>query len=464
SEGPPPSGTAGVAAPALRLLQQVITARSTASVTVVLPDPDSVEQAAVAALIRTLQLESGRSVRLIWSDGTGPEVVRDLVLTPAGPDELRIENSIVHTRHFRGLGDEGAQIPISPEVTYVVTGGLGALGAAAVRWLLDEGAHDVVVLTRTPRSLPPLLEGAEDRVVVVRCDVADRADLANALGDIRACGSTIRGVIHAAGVLHDAEFDSVTPALLARHFEPKVDAAISLLESTIGDRLDFTLLFSSATGLFGAPGQAAYAAANAALDAVARGCGDRPVCSIAWGSWSSGLAHTAGDAAHLRSAGVTPFDAARGMAVLSAVAARPRPVVLALDYTPTDDISAVAQRLRRTLVPGGIRAPEPPPESISWPGPRPAASPTTPPQHLPSDIHRVVHVTVAGTLGRAVESIDPEANFAALELSSLLAIDLRRRLESRLGIRIATAELFDNPSVTALAAALAVQTPEQEPS
>ncbi|NKY53730.1 type I polyketide synthase [Nocardia vermiculata] len=442
------SGTGAAATPGLTILQQVVSAPATTSVTVVLRDRDSVTQSSVAGLVRTLQLESGRPTRLIWSDGTGAGTIRDLVLDPTGPGEVLIENSVLHTRHFRPLGGEPATIPISAEGTYVVTGGLGALGAAAVRWLLDRGAHDVVVLTRTPRSLPPLLDGAEDRVVVVRCDVADRADLANALGDIRACGSTIRGLVHAAGVLHDAEFESVTPELLAEQFASKVDAAQSLLDSTTADPLDFALLFSSATGLFGAPGQAGYSAANAALDAVARAHGDRVVCSIAWGSWDSGLARAAGDATHLRAAGVTPFDVARGMAVLSAIADRPRPVVLALDYTPTDDPSAVAQRLRTSLTPA---SPD-----------RRSGTPVTAPEPPGADLHRIIRATVASTLGRPAESIDPEADFAALELSSLLAIDLRRRLESRLGIRIATAELFENPSVGALTAALTIRVAPQE--
>ncbi len=464
---PQPSGNRhGSTAPAadtgraLQVLQRAVAARATTSVTVVLRDPATSEQSAVAALVRSVQLESGRAIRLVWSDGDDPGVLGDLVLGRSGPDEVRVEGATVHSRRFRPLGGEPASVPISPEGTYVVTGGLGALGAAAVRWLLDQDARDVVVLTRTPRPLPPLLEGAEDRVVVVRCDVADRADLANALNDIRACGSTVRGLIHAAGTLQDAEFDAVTPELLARNFEPKVDAAISLLALTACDPIDFTLLFSSATGLLGAPGQAAYAAANAAVDAAARGARGRPVISIAWGSWDSGLARVAGGADHLRDAGITPFDVARGLAVLSAVVGRPRSVVLALDYTATGDTSPVGSRLRTVLSPDSIPAVPARPGADTVAGPESLPESATPP--IGDDIHRIVRATVAGTLARPVESVDPNADFATLDLSSLLAIDLRRRLESRLGIRIATTELFENPSVTALSAALAVKVPRQE--
>ncbi|NKY46989.1 type I polyketide synthase [Nocardia cerradoensis] len=437
---------------ALRVVQQVIAAETTASLTVVLRHPASVAHNAVAALVRTLQLESGRPVRLIWSDESGADAVRDLVLRSGGPAEVRVEGARTLVRRFRRLGGTGSAVPLCADGTYVVTGGLGALGAAAVRWLLEQGARDVVVLTRRPRPLPPLLDGAEDRVVVVRCDVADRADLANALDDIRACGSTIRGLVHAAGMLQDAEFDRVTGESLALHFDPKVTAAGSLIELTANDPVDFTVLFSSATGLFGAPGQAAYAAANAALDALALAATGRSVTSIAWGSWDAGLARSAGGAAHLRTAGITPFDVARGMSVLSAVLGRPQAVVLALDYTPTDDAGPIAARLREALIPVA-----PPRVSSPRSDRRPSDTVTN-----AEEVRRIVRATVAGALSRPVESVDSDADFATLNLSSLLAIDLRRRLEAGLGIRIATAELFDNPSVTALSAALAARMTRQE--
>ncbi len=120
-------------------------------------------------------------------------------------------------------------VEIRPEGTYVVAGGLGSQGEVAVRWLLTAGARDVVVLTRTPRALPPGLAGMEDRIVVVRCDCADRTDLATALQDIRECGSAIRGVVHASG-------------------ENRLEAAANLLELTAADPADFTVLLTPAPG------------------------------------------------------------------------------------------------------------------------------------------------------------------------------------------------------------------------
>lgn len=158
--------------------------------------------------------------------------------------------------------------------TYVVSGGLGALGSVMVRRLLAAGARDVVVPTRSPRPVPPLLEGFEERIVVVRCDTADRHDLDNALRDIRETGCTIRGVIHAAQVFEDTVVDTAVtgdiprgsatgaphaggensipeqdPALdagrLARRFARISASAAHLIELTAADPVAFIAVFST---------------------------------------------------------------------------------------------------------------------------------------------------------------------------------------------------------------------------
>jgi NAD(P)-dependent dehydrogenase (short-subunit alcohol dehydrogenase family)/acyl carrier protein len=420
---------------AVDLLQRTQQSDAAATLTVLLRDRKSVWQHGIAGLVRSLQLETGRPVRLIWADSDDPGAAAELVLNPAGPVEVRVHGAHVTARRFRTAPPPGPPVPISPAGTYVVTGGLGTLGTVAVRWLLDAGARDVVVLTRTPRPLPSLLDGLEDRIVLARCDVTDRSDLATALEDIRECGSSIRGLVHAAGTLRDAEFGALTTGLLATMLESKPIAAADLLELTRADPIDFALLFSSATGALGAPGQAAYAAANAALDALAHTETGRRVLSIGWGSWESGLAATAGGARHLRRAGLTPFDVARGTAVLASALGHREPYLLAVDYTPTADASPTAARLRTLLTPGArLEPPEPPAAGES--------------------VTRTIRTTLALTLGRPAETLDPETNFTELGLSSLLAIELRRTLEARLGLRIATAELFEHPTIAALSTAL----------
>ncbi|MEU6831898.1 SDR family NAD(P)-dependent oxidoreductase [Nocardia beijingensis] len=448
-------GDVAAAGRVLELLQLISAHDATASLTVVLPRSDeatataSVVPAAIAGLVRSLQLETGRTVRLVWAD-PDPDprslpLLTRLVATAdsAVPDELRLSAGEAAVRRFTPAQPRAVPATgIDANGTYVVTGGLGTLGSVAVRWLLDAGARDVVVLTRAPRPVPALLDGLEDRIVVVRCDAADRDDLANALSDIRASDSVIRGVVHAAGVLEDAAFDTVTASRLVRTFLPKSTAAGNLIELTATDATDFVLLFSSATGALGAPGQAAYAAANAAMDALAQRDPGRRIVSVGWGLWDSGLAAAAGGANHLRRAGVGAFDLTGGSAVLSQVLRYDGPYLLALEHTPTTDTSPIAMRLTNLLAP----------VSLADPAPTRAASERTsePAEPLTTIIRRVL----ASTLELPAEHIDPAADFNDLGLSSLLAIEMRRNLEARLRIRIATAELFKHPTISALGAAL----------
>ncbi|MFF2553677.1 acyltransferase domain-containing protein [Nocardia sp. NPDC058058] len=124
-----------------------------------------------------------------------------------------------------GVGVRMPEVRIRVDGTYVVAGGLGVSGALVVRWLLDAGVREVVVLTRLARALPEPLEGMEECVVVVQCDATDRVDLAGALDDIRDSGPPIRGVVLAGRALHPV-------------------AAGNLVELTSADPTDFTIGFS----------------------------------------------------------------------------------------------------------------------------------------------------------------------------------------------------------------------------
>ncbi|ONM49013.1 type I polyketide synthase [Nocardia donostiensis] len=409
---------------------------------------------AIAGLVRSLQLESGRPVRLVWSAGvevTNQDLLCRLVTgSDTGqaariPEEVLLAGGAPAVRRFVPAGPRGRRIEIDPAGTYVVTGGLGALGSVAVRWLLDAGAREVVVPTRSPRPAPQLLDGLEDRIVVVRCDVADRTDLDNALRDIRESGCTIRGVVHAAGSVQDAVFEAVSAAQLARLFAPKLTAATNLIELTATDPVDFTLLFSSATGAFGAPGQAAYAAANAAMDALARTYGDRGVTSIGWGAWETGLAAASGGAAHFARAGIVALGN-RGGARLLRDTLGYGGYLLAMDYATNTDASPIAVRLRELL------------ETYTYPVTTARLEDSPPgPFVRPEPIIETVRHALAATLSIPPQSVDTAADFNDLGLSSLLAIDMRRTLEHRLNIHISTVELFRHPTVETLAAALSAR-------
>ncbi|MEU4620090.1 SDR family NAD(P)-dependent oxidoreductase [Actinoplanes sp. NPDC023801] len=232
-----------------------------------------------------------------------------------------------------------AAVPVRPDSAYVITGGSGALGRQVAERLAERGAGRIVLIARrAPREpLPPgLLRHCPD-VEVIEADVADPAQLRRALTLARAGDSPLRGVVHAAGVLDNAALLEMVPDAVRAVLAPKVRGGWLLHELTADDPLDWFVLFSSAAGVLGSPGQANYAAANACLDALAhhrRGM-SRPAVSIDWGpwgqagmgaDWGSGLDHELRTAARVIAPpdGLDAFEAfAAGTAV--------QPLVLPFD-------------------------------------------------------------------------------------------------------------------------------------
>src|ERR1044072_1118454 len=147
--------------------------------------------------------------------------------------------------------------------TVLITGGTGALGRELARHLVTEhGVRKLVLIGRGGRMPEPLDLDAD--VTVRGCDVADREALAALLAEL----PDLRTVIHAAGELAAGVVETLTAEQLRTALRAKAAGARNLHELT-GD-LDAFVLFSSAAATLGSPGQAAYAAANAYLDALAQ--------------------------------------------------------------------------------------------------------------------------------------------------------------------------------------------------
>ncbi|MFF0489045.1 SDR family NAD(P)-dependent oxidoreductase [Nocardia sp. NPDC004068] len=334
----PDDTPAAAAARAADLLRAVRDSPAVTALTVVLRDRAALTQHAVAGMVRAMQPDAAPPTRLVWSAGDDARAVAHALANHDAGEELSVDGPTVTARRFRPVGPPARPRAVSTAGTYVVTGGLGTLGAVATRWLLHAGARDVVVLTRTPRPLPPVLAGLEERIVVARCDVTDRDDLAAALDDIRACGSEIRGLVHAAGA--GAGLENGSARGLERVFAASVSAAQDLLELTAADAIDFALLFGIAADTLGGPGSGPRAAVAAALDAVARARHDQRATAIAWGAWESDR-----PAGELRRAGLTPFDAARATAVLMRILEHRETSVLAVDHRPAPNHVPANRRL-----------------------------------------------------------------------------------------------------------------------
>ena len=385
-----------------------------------------------------------------------PISVSDVREAPAAFRELR---------EGRNVGKLVLSLPraIDPGRTVLITGATGGLGALSARHLAGaHGARHLLLVSRSGPEAPGAQELREEleslgaQAQIAACDVSDREALEALLAQIpdeRPLGA----VLHCAGVLDDGTVESLDPERLERVFAPKADAARHLDALTRESELDAFVLFSSAAGVLGAPGQANYAAANAYLDALAerRHAEGLPATSIAWGLWEregmgSGLGEA--DLARMRRGGIEPISDAQGLALLDAALAAGRPAPLALPIR------------RAALAAAAASAPLPPilSELARTPAARRRAGGSLaarlagiPEAERPDHVLDLVRAEVAAVLGHSsAGQVEPTLAFQEMGFDSLAAVELRNRLGAATGIGLGATVTFDHPTAEALAAHL----------
>ena len=177
--------------------------------------------------------------------------------------------------------------------TYLVTGGMGGIGTALAEWLVERGAGTVVLNGRRPPDAQAekaigALRARGFRIEIEIADVTDTAALDAMLARMDGALPPLAGVIHSVGVLADAALGNQNWEGFETVLWPKILGAWHLHRATADRDLDMFVLFSSVAGVFGNPGQANHAAANAFLDQLAahRRALGLPGQAIAWGAWS----------------------------------------------------------------------------------------------------------------------------------------------------------------------------------
>ncbi|WP_211256711.1 SDR family NAD(P)-dependent oxidoreductase, partial [Actinoalloteichus caeruleus] len=348
--------------------------------------------------------------------------------------------------------------------TVLVTGATGALGGLVARHLVTEHHVPSLLLAgRRGADAPGMAELADElratgaQVTLAACDVADRDALAELLAGIPA-EQPLTGVVHAAGLLDDGVVTALTPDRLDAVLRPKVDAAWHLHELTAHLDLSLFVLFSSVAGVFGAPGQANYAAANAVLDGLAelRGARGLVATSAAWGPWSAGggmMGELAdGDSGRVARSGIVPLTRDRGLALLDAAVLGPHPAVVPVGL----DVPA----LRGRASSGGL---QPVLHELARVDSRRRAETSDdsalarrltglPPAERDRAVLDLVRGHVAAVLGHpSPEAIDVTRPFSELGFDSLTAVELRNRLGAATGARLPATLVFDHPTPAVLA-------------
>ncbi|WTO33881.1 thioester reductase domain-containing protein [Streptomyces achromogenes] len=425
--------------------------------------------AAVWGLLRSAQSEApGRIVLLDLDDTpvTAPALSR--VLSSGEPQAALRAGRVFVPRLGKAAAGTAPKASgrWDPRGTVLVTGGTGALGALFARYLAAEhGIRHLLLVSRSGPDSPGAgelrrqLTGLGAEVTIAACDAADRDALAGLLATLPA-DRPLTGVVHLAGVVDDGLVSTLTGDRLSAVLRPKADAAWHLHELTRDLDLSAFVLFSSAAGVIGGPGQGNYAAANAFLDGLAqhRAARGLTATSIAWGLW----AQTTGMSRHLEEAdfrriarsGLLPITERTGTALLDAALAVGAPAVTA---TPVDLAALRKNAAQAPLVMTGLV-----PASTRRSARNSAAETLSLPQRLAgldaAERHErmlaLVRAEIAGVLGHPDPdggTIGPDQPLSALGLDSLTSVELRNRLGDTVGTRLPGSLIYDHPTPRSLA-------------
>jgi acyl transferase domain-containing protein len=280
------------------------------------PEP-VVAQAPLRGLCRVVSMEHpelrcvGVDLDPLDDEQNAAFVYRELFITD-DEDQVALRQGIRHVARLRHIRLEPAPVPIAtvynPDGTYLITGGFGDLGMYVAQSMARAGARHLILMGRhgaSPSADEKLKRMREAGVEVIpfQGDVARREDVAALLTQIDGSLPPLQGIMHAAGVWEGGVILQQDWERFAGVLAPKVQGAWNLHDLTRSMPLDFFVCFSSGASVLGAAGLGDYAAANAFLDALAhyRQAIGLKAASINWGPWA--------DLGMVRS--VTDLDASR---------------------------------------------------------------------------------------------------------------------------------------------------------
>ncbi|MFJ4686717.1 SDR family NAD(P)-dependent oxidoreductase [Streptomyces sp. NPDC088789] len=347
-----------------------------------------------------------------------------------------------------------ADVPVvRTDGSYVITGGLGGLGLLLTRWLVGHGAASIVLCSRSEpsedtRELLDELRESGTRIVTVLGDIADPGTAERMVAEATAEGHPLRGVAHAAAVVEDVTVAEFDPRILDRVWRPKVLGAWRLHEATRDHAVDWWTGFSSIASLYGSPGQGSYAAANAALDEFCawRRAQGLKATSVNWGLWAR-----FGRGAALEQRGYSMIDPAEGIHALESILRHARPRT---GYAPRD-ISRWLQNYLTSMETTFFADMTDVQQATNT-----GAEQETLAELRQADdqnsrlrlLERHIADNVATILRISAENVSPDDNLASLGLDSLMALELRTRLEHSLTIDIPRTVIWTSPTMAALAA------------
>lgn len=382
----------------------------------------------------------------------------------------RLRDGVLQSLRAAPVQPAAQAVRFDPAQLQVITGGLGGLGLLTLQWMFRSGARRFLLCARSApdvaaTALLASLREQGAQIDLQRCDVSQLPEV-RALADVAARCAPVQTLVHAAGQRHDGLIGSLQDSDFTALMQGKAQAALHLHDAFAALKPQYTLYYSSVAGWLGAAAQTNYAAANAALDGLAARyhATGSTVVSVAWGPWANtGMTAALNDAqlARIAATGYGFLEADTAFDLLGRWLQTPQQAEICILAADTQQLASLPGQATfwsdaaMANVAGTTAA-------AATAAPAASELPPLVRQVLAADTRNAVAllqdhlVTLVGSLTRrsSAEPLPLDAGFLDLGIDSLAALELRKKLETALALKLKSTLILDYPSIASMAQAL----------
>ena len=340
--------------------------------------------------------------------------------------------------------------------TYLISGGAGGFGWEVAKAMVAHGARNLVLLSRSgPREVERQqienLRATGINIVDTRADVTKFNEVQQVIEGMAKSMPPLVGVIHGAMVLDDDFISELTLTRFRTALDVKVLGGWNLHLATGHLPLQEFVCFSSFSSVFGAPKQANYNAGNYFLDALAhyRRSQGLVAQTIDWGALLGAgfVERNRKTAEYLDKIGLAAFsmaEATEGFQRAIKIACSQ----ISLSRVDWNKLGAIAPTVKESSMFAGIMHASCNSELGGSLAARLRAVPATERLNL---MQSFIAAQIAGVFGVAESQIERDTPLTQMGLDSLMALELKNRVEKEAGIALPMNEILNGPSLTQLA-------------
>lgn len=347
------------------------------------------------------------------------------------------------------------QFTCDSKSSYLITGGLGALGLVSANYLIKQGAKNLILLSRrqpNEETQEKIKQWQQQgiNITISQGDVNQLDSLTEIFQHIKNNLPPLKGIIHSAGVLDDGIIATMTAEKLNKVIAVKVIGVNNLHHLSLDFDLDFFLMYSSLASMVGSMGQSNYAIANSYLDSFAyyRHSLNLPALTINWGALDIGMATTT--QSHLNHIGVNSISAEGAVNLLSKLLQENNPQVgiINIDWEKISQNFPPSPYLQKLINTSSNNSQDKTGVIFQ------RLQETTETKARENILIDYLKETIANILHQDKNDIKAEDSLVDLGMDSLMVMEAINHLKTDLNIMLYPREIYERPQLSALASYL----------